>query len=751
MEGLHDASALVQASTRLTPPRLRDELVARTGLVDRILESEEPVVAVSAPAGSGKSTLLAQAYHRCSRAVWVSIDVSDGDPAVLWSALIDSTARLIPGFGGDYRSWLDVAGSQAVDAIIPRFVNDLVETSGSVHFFLDDLQFLPNGRSLDSLSRLIDQVPPEVGFIIASRTAMPFPLGRLRMDRAVVEIGSADLAMNVDEARAASSAAGVDLDDAQLLKLVARTEGWVAGLAWATMAIQATSDTTSVVDTVGSVDGELATYLVEEVLEQRSPELREFMLETSILTQFNASLCDQMRGRTDSRLLIEELDRTNSFIVPLDRHGEWFRYHHLVHDVLKTRLERESPGVVRDLHLRAASWLRDHDGIAESIRHARAGGDNVAAADTLCSNWWGMMNRGRLDTVHSLFEDIDDAEICSYQPLAIAATFLYSLAGDDQLAQVYFGAAESGHFEGPPPDGSASIESAIAILRGSVSLDGVDATLAAGLTACDLEPIGSKWRPLATLITAMGHVWRGELDAAEPLLEEALSSGRSSGTIVVYGLGELALIRVAFDDVERAVSVAEEGCELAERMGLEAMFVTALARGAAATARLAAGDERRAAQHLDAARVPMAEVGSAMPIDAMRTRLVLADVATQLGRLTEARGHLDAASYIDSRYEDTGVLTTQIEIIRKRLTEAAEAAPVHLSDREQAVLELMTTELSVREIAEALYVSKETVKTHRRHIYQKLNATSRADAVIAARRAGLFPDRGRDPAPIRPA
>ena len=210
----------------------------------------------------------------------------------------------------------------------------------------------------------------------------------------------------------------------------------------------------------------------------------------------------------------------------------------------------------------------------------------------------------------------------------------------------------------------------------------------------------------------------------------------------MYALAHRALIRLARGAVAEATTAAESACSLSDETGLETVFVTALAHGAGAAVKLAAGDIPAADAHLDAAQVPMAGVSAAMPIDAMHTRIVLADAAIRLGRLSEAAGYVDDATRTGQRYRDTGILATQLDALAERLNDADETAPVELSDREQAVLELMPSELSIQQIADALYVSRETVKTHRRNIYRKLSVSSRADAVVAARQAGLLPETG---------
>ena len=173
-----DLTPLVHASARFMPPRLRREFVLRSALVDRVLSPDARLVVASGPAGSGKSTLLAQAYEVCSDAVWLSVEPADDDPAVLWSALVDSTARTVPGFGDRYRHRLDVGGAEAVDTVLPLFVSELEGISRPFRFFLDDLHLLSGERSIASLERLLHQLPPEHCLVIASRAAAPFPRGR---------------------------------------------------------------------------------------------------------------------------------------------------------------------------------------------------------------------------------------------------------------------------------------------------------------------------------------------------------------------------------------------------------------------------------------------------------------------------------------------------------------------------------------------------------------------------------------------
>ncbi|MGI9643006.1 MAG: LuxR C-terminal-related transcriptional regulator [Acidimicrobiia bacterium] len=728
--------------TRLHPHLLRAETVDRSRLADQLVAPSTRIVVVSGPAGSGKSTLLSQAHAATADVVWLSLDRVDNDPTMFWTAVIDAIARVADGFGQTYRHRLATPAPTAADRIVPMMVNELAERSQPLHLFVDDLHLLTNPACVRSFGRFIERCPAGVTFVLAGR-GMPktLPLSRWRLHGDVSEIGPEELAMHPVEARAFLLALGVDINRTQLHALLTRTEGWVAGMHWAGITLRCEPDVDAFLHTLAAIDGEIASYLVGEVLEQVSPEERSFMLETSVLDRMSPELCDEMRCRNDSGMILDHLLDINAFVVPVDPVVGWYRYHHLAREVLEARLERERPDLVADLHRRASQWLSTGAAdVPEAVRHAQAAGDLIRSADILCAHWWELISQGLLETLRGLFDLFDADEIRGYQPLAIAAAEFYCSTGDRELGWPFYQAAQFGDFEGQPPDGTADIKSTLAIMRSALVFEGVDQSMADAQDAYGLEPVDSAWRPFAAMFLGLGHTWRGESEEAAPYFDEVLAYVPPNDPWIVYALAEISIAHLERGDVPAAVDSAAAACARAEEAGLETYVVAAPAYAAKALANLAAGNSREAETALYAAEEPMSLVDMTVPIDAMRTRILVADAALQLGLLDRAKACLDVAGRIDGEIADTGILSDRLATVRARFDEALNerAARPSLTDRELQVLALLPTELTAREIGEELFLGKNTIHTYQQRIYTKFGVSSRSDAVVAARRAGLL-------------
>ncbi|MGI9596868.1 MAG: AAA family ATPase [Acidimicrobiales bacterium] len=697
----------ISAATRLSPPRLRDEVVHRSRLVDQILEPLGTTIVISGPAGSGKSTLLAQAYLAASNPAWLSIDPADNDPAHLWSAMTEAISRVIDGFGSSYLPFLSTPQSRVVDRVVPAAINELVDAAQPLVLFLDDIQLLENQECLDSIDSFVQLRPEHVVIVISGRTIPLSRLQRQRLEGHLVEIGSEQLNMDLEEARALAHGLDLPLDEAGLEQLLEHTEGWVAGLRWAAMALEHEPDLDRFLSAAALVDDGIGRYLVEEVLDQQPEELRAFLLESSILSHLSAGLCDAVGDRSDSGRSLEELERANAMVIKADHQDGWYRLHHLAREVLEARLQRESPQRAVELHRRAAKWLGEHDDASQAIHHALAAGDRTGAANFLCASWWDYVNGGRIETAIRLLDLFEETEIREYQPLAAAAAVVHGINGNDGLSRSFLHSAQEGDFDGKPPDGSASSESMLAITRSALSLDGASRCVADAELAYSLESADSRWRPLITMVLGLGRVWTGDQSGAVPYLEELIATGTTGDGLLVYALAEMALAHLLVGDTDAARATAESACQRAADTGIDRIFLGATAHGAAALAQLASGNSTAARTHLDAAIVPTREVDHAMPMDAMRTRLLLADASLQLDLVHMAATYLDGAAANEAMVPDTGVLGDQLAALRARLALATvdpRIGHLELGRHELAVAALLTTSKTNREIAADLYL-----------------------------------------------
>jgi LuxR family maltose regulon positive regulatory protein len=670
----------------------------------------------------------------------LSLEASDNDAVALWWSMIAALRTVSGTFGEAYRTRL-LGGSGAVDEVVVSVCNELAERDTPIHLFLDDLAVVDSEMSRRSLHTFVLALPDGVRVTAASRSAAPIPLGRLRANSDLVEIDHSDLALSKQEANQLLSSLDPSLDRAHRDLLVARTEGWPAGLQLAGLAIAKADDAGSFAADFSGADRDVAEYLVSEVLESISREERDFMIDTSILSRLSGDLCDAVTGRSGGAEILAHLERSNAFVIPLDRTNGWYRYHHLFGELLAAELLRTRPNEERLLHQRAFEWLRDAGEVAEAIRHGIAAGESDAAADLLCGSWRLMMGSGRAETARALVLSFGRENLANHQPFAIAAAGVLAMTGHPEAAQRWLDAAETATYDGPRADGMASSASAVALMRGSIARDGVDAALADGRAAFELEPPDSPHRTLAALIVGRSLALRGDIDDSTEFLEKVAQDDYPNTR--AYALAELSLAQLGRGDAEEALAAANAARMLMHETGGDDLFVAATAQGAIALAAIALGDERAARVALREAHRPMVAVSTAMPIDATHTRLILARAALALGEAEIARGYLrDAQAVIDS-ISDVGDMReehTQLMVQLDALQPGADGvADEEFTNRELEVVALLPSPLTTREIGEELFVSRNTIKTHLRRVYRKLNASSREEAVLISRDRGLLP------------
>jgi len=707
----------VVARTRLVPPCVRAETVLRSELVAHRLSSPARLAVVSGHAGSGKSTLLAQCYAADPFPAWLSLGASDNDPISLWWSLIAAVRTVIGEFGETYRHRLLAGGPVVLDEVIDSVCNELMDRATPIHLFLDDLHRVDSEVCRRSIHRFVRSIPGGVRVTIASRNSAPIPLAQMRVEGELVEIGGAELALSTEQAHQFLSLLGVELTPTHLSLLVERTEGWPAGIQLAGMAMARAADSATFVPEFHGTDRTVADYLIGEVLDSMSDAERDFLVRTSVLGRLSGGLCDAVTGRADGAELLTRLGQSNAFVIALDRDGLWYRYHHMFAEMLETELRRTHADDIHDLHRRASEWLRDDGQVTAAITHSMAAGDTEPAADLVCGHWLDLMNHGRLETVRLLLAQFRTADLEGHQPLSITAALAHGMAGERREAQHCLRIAERTACDRTPPDGTATMESSLALARGSMALDGVDAALADGRTAYELEPVNGLWHPLAALIVGLALVMRGDSDESVPFFEEVAATDRP--TVRAYAFAELSLAQLRRGEPGPAAATAALAVELVDEAGIQDLVMAATAQAAYALAALALGDDRTARVALRAAGRPMRTLGLAMPMDSTHARLLLARVAIALGESDIARQYLDDAQRVADEVDDIGAMREEMVRLRSQLPPLdAAASTAHgdsdFTDRELEVIHLLPTSLTTREIGDELYLSRNTIKTYLR-------------------------------------
>lgn len=370
-------------ATKLYHPQPRPELISRPRLTERLLaSSKQKLTLISAPAGFGKTTLVGEWIIQSKRPVaWVSLDGRDNDPARFWSYFITALRMLDPDLGKNALAMLQSLDSLPIPSILTNLINEITASPDHFSLVLDDYQAIRTRAIQEALFFFIEHMPPQMHLVLISRTDPSLPLARLRARKQLHEIRSDDLRFNLEEVEEFLNRVNeLNISPDDIAALEKRTEGWVAGLQLAAQSMQGRKDVTGFIHAFTGNHRYIVGYLVEEVLSQRPKGTLDFLLRTSILERMCAPLCDALLEKPNSQATLEMLERANLFLIPLDDQHEWFRYHQLFADVLRARLQQTQPGLIPDLHRRAAQWFEHNNLMAEAIQHAHAAQDFALAA-----------------------------------------------------------------------------------------------------------------------------------------------------------------------------------------------------------------------------------------------------------------------------------------------------------------------------------------------------------------------------------
>src|SRR6201996_1076232 len=377
-------------------------VVSRTGLFERLGASAR-VTVISAPPGSGKSVLLRSWIGEADlmdSTGWVSVGRDDRDPQRFWLSALG--ALRLTSAGSRLIRELTAAPDLDGWAVVERLLGDLGPLQDRLGLVVDDAHELGSAEARRQLELLLMRGPPELRCVLATRHDLRLGLHRLRLEGELTEIRAANLRFTLDEAGELFAAAGVELPGSALALLHARTEGWAAGLRMAALSLSGHPDPVRFAAEFSGSERTVADYLMAEVLERQSQEVRRLLLRTSVLERVSGSLADALTGGAGGELILQDLEAANAFVVSVDAARSWFRYHQLFADLLQLELRRTAPDQVDALHRTAARWFADHGYPVDAVRHAQAARDWAWAARLLADHWPGLQLDGRAATVHAL-------------------------------------------------------------------------------------------------------------------------------------------------------------------------------------------------------------------------------------------------------------------------------------------------------------------------------------------------------------
>jgi LuxR family maltose regulon positive regulatory protein len=536
---------MTQRGEQLDQAISRDVAVAR-GLLDReellqLLDRAvtKPVTVISAPPGSGKTSLLRTWADRSidlRRVAFVSVDRDENDAQRFWCAVVDAIRS--PGGSIDRETQGAATAALEGDQVVASVVSELAEQVEPVVLIIDDLHQLESAEALRQLEHLLAILPRSARVVLSSRRDPPIRLHRLRLADEIAEIRAGDLRFTERETHELLSASGISLSEAGAVALHQRTEGWAAGLRLAVISLSSHADPERFVAEFSGTDRAIGEYLIAEMLERQPSEVQSMLLRTSLVDRVNGELADLLAGRSGSEQMLLELEDANAFVVSLDAHRTWFRYHQLLADFLRLELRRTLADELRDLHRRAAGWFADHGEPVEAVRHTLVAGDWTDAARLVADHSFRWVLDGEAGTIDAVLQAFPEGASADHPDLALAHAAAQLNQGRLEEATAQLALAES-HVESAPPARRRRLTVAIASLRLALArrsgqftevieqVNLLDASIAG--ESNDQIAMGSELRAVALMNLGIVETWSGRLADAERHLSEGAALAQTIG------------------------------------------------------------------------------------------------------------------------------------------------------------------------------------------------------------------------------
>lgn len=739
----HTVTGTPLLETKLYIPKWRPDLVSRPRLIERMRQGiERKLTLVSAPAGFGKTTLLAEWLAAKSAngqtAGWVSLDQSDNDPAFFWAYFITALQKVCSEVGAPALALLYSPQPPPIETILTTLINEINAIpspprqvqgqAGSGHRFaiiLDDYHVIEDQSIHNAIAFLLDHLPPQMHLIIASRSDPPLPLARLRVRGELTELRAADLRFTAEEAAAFfNEMMRLNLSTAEVTALESRTEGWIAGLQLAALSLHERDDVAGFITAFTGNDRYIVDYLVEEVLQRQPERVRSFLFQTSILDRLCGSLCDAVAEREDGQngtlarqaalagrawrcvtgaRMLEALDRSNLFVVPLDDKREWYRYHHLFADVLRAHAMEAQSDQIPARHRRAAAWFEEAGMAAEAIEHARAAGDHETVARLLAANFEEFERIGRYASIARWFAALPEEMIRKRPRLAlIHAAVALVFDNNNQAArrltswaEAAINAIENGGGIDPANDVNGTVvgSEGLEALKGEMLAMKLftsgrklppEEIAAMAEQARKLLPLSKhRLRGMLRMIDTGMQIMRSDLKSALPNLERSVEEVRrtQNPSLLVEMLTHRGDVHVLMGQLEDGRRSFEEALRIGQNLSAEGNWVLCSPHTSLAKVLLERADLAGATGHVAKALEFAGKSPTRSPVlyaraTASQVFLAAGDIKTALEQLEQAQAFVRGSS--DSRYFSflssvqlqfhccTGDLQAAADIVRDR-------------------------------------------------------------------------------------
>ena len=664
-------------ATKLYVPPPRPDIVSRPRLIDRLnkgLAAGCKLTLISASAGFGKTTLVSEWLAICGRPVaWLSLDEGDADPARFLTYLVAALQKLAlseaeglaPNIGKGIMAVLESPQPPPIESILTTLLNEIAALPENFILVLDDYHVVDSKAVDQALEFLVEHLPPQMHLVIVTREDPHLPLARLRARGQLTELRAADLRFTPAEAAEfLNKVMGLNLSAEDIIALENRTEGWVAGLQLAALSMQGHQDTAGFIKSFTGSHHFVLDYLIEEVLQRLPAHIRSFLLQTAILDRLCASLCNAVTEREDGKEMLDFLEKSNLFLIPLDDQRQWYRYHHLFADVLQTHLVEAQPEQVSSLHLRASFWYEQNGLRSDAIRHALAAKDLERAA-SLIELAWPASEDGRIQPATWLawVKSLPD-EMFNIRPvLNVDYAFALLGVGEIEAAEARLKAADRWLKPvdriGKQPDTQSleaspeksrkmvvadmeqfkSLPETIGVGRAYIaqSFGNFQDTVRYARQVLKLIPTGDSFRyAQASMLLGMTYWANGDLQAAEQVFADYTMKLRAAGNITdaIGTTFVLADIRVALGHLQEAFRTCKQLLQFVMDRGEPIPPDTAYLHRELSELYLEQLDLDSAAQHLQKSK----ELGEKAELPVWRYRWYFAQA-----RFNETLGNLDEA------------------------------------------------------------------------------------------------------------
>ena len=557
-------------ATKLYAPPPRPNVVVRSRLIKKLNEGlHHKLTLVSAPAGFGKTTLVSEWVADCGRldpkvqVAWLSLDEGDNDPTRFLTYLVAALQTIAANIGAGVLHALQSPQPPPTEFILTALLNDIATISDHFIVVLDDYHALDAKPVDKALAFLLDHLPPQMHLVIATREDPQLPLARLRAQGQLTELRASDLRFTPTEAAGfLNQVMGLNLSAEDIAALETRTEGWIAGLQLAAISMQGHIDTASFIKSFTGNHHFVMDYLVEEVLQQQPENVQAFLLRTSILNRMCGPLCDAVMSNNvafaSGQKILEQLERANLFIIPLDNERRWYRYHHLFAELLRQRLHRRSSSAstvhaesdVNELHIRASQWYEDNDLELEAFQHAAAANDIERAERLIEGKGIPLHLRGAVIMILDWLASLPTTVLNAKPSLWWRHASLLLVNGQTTGVEEKLDAAESALQGTEVNDEIRNLIGRIAVARAVLALTRyqIETIIAQSRRALThLHPNNLSLRANANWTLGVAYFFQGYRAAAREALTEAISLSQASGDIfnMILATGSLGNVQEA--------------------------------------------------------------------------------------------------------------------------------------------------------------------------------------------------------------